>query len=46
MVNYVYDLSEIEHNHERLANEGIVATSASVRRLLRQVGEQKQGVRS
>jgi malonyl-CoA decarboxylase len=46
MVNYVYDLSEIEHNHERLANEGIVATSASVRRLLRQAGEQKQGVRS
>lgn len=46
MVNYVYDLNEIEHNHERLANEGIVATSARVRRLVRQAGEQKQGVRS
>ncbi len=45
MVNYVYDLREIEHNHERLANEGIVATSTTVRRLVRQVSEQKQGVR-
>lgn len=36
MVNYVYDLREIDQNHERIVNEGTVATSASVRRLLRQ----------
>lgn len=45
MVNYVYDLDEIEHNHERLANEGVVAASSAVRRLLRRVGDQKQGAR-
>ncbi|GMG83227.1 malonyl-CoA decarboxylase [Paralimibaculum aggregatum] len=35
MVNYLYDLDEIEKNHEAFANERSVAASASVRRLLR-----------
>jgi malonyl-CoA decarboxylase len=34
MVNYVYDLAEIERNHETFANQGIVATSSAVKRLL------------
>ena len=36
MVNYVYDLREIDHNHEQLVNEGVVATAPGIRRLLRQ----------
>lgn len=35
MVNYVYKPSEIEENHEAYFREGKVATSASVRKLLR-----------
>ena len=35
MVNYRYDLDEIERNHEAFANQGEVAASASVRRLLK-----------
>jgi malonyl-CoA decarboxylase len=35
MVNYRYDLKEFERNHEAYANEGVVATSRSVRSLLR-----------
>jgi malonyl-CoA decarboxylase len=35
MVNYRYDLKEIERNHEAYANEGVVAASKAVRNLLR-----------
>jgi malonyl-CoA decarboxylase len=36
MVNYLYDLDELEHNVESFAREGAIATSAAVRRLARQ----------
>ena len=35
MVNYRYDLNEIEANHEAYANQGKVAASRAVRSLLR-----------
>ncbi len=35
MVNYRYDLKEIEKNHEAFANEGTIAASRSVRALLK-----------
>lgn len=35
MVNFVYDLREIDQNHEQIVNEGIVAVTPGVRRLLR-----------
>lgn len=35
MVNYLYDLRDIEKNHEAYANDGAVAASAAVRRLAR-----------
>ncbi|MEM7507963.1 MAG: malonyl-CoA decarboxylase [Pseudomonadota bacterium] len=35
MVNYLYDLPDIERNHEAYANEGEIACSAAIRRLLR-----------
>ena len=35
MVNYLYDLGQIERNHERFANAGEVVASNGVRRLLR-----------
>lgn len=35
MVNYRYDLKEIERNHEAYANHAVVAASRSVRQLLR-----------
>jgi malonyl-CoA decarboxylase len=35
MVNYLYDLSEIEENHERFARDGRVAMSPEVRKLLK-----------
>lgn len=35
MVNYLYDLGEIERNHEAFANKGEIAFSAQVRKLLR-----------
>ena len=34
MVNYLYDLAEIEHNHEAYANEHAVVASSVVRRTL------------
>jgi hypothetical protein len=36
MVNYLYDLDDLEENVESFAREGIIATSAAVRRLARQ----------
>jgi malonyl-CoA decarboxylase len=35
MVNYLYDLDQIERNHEAFANSGEVVASAAVRRLLK-----------
>jgi malonyl-CoA decarboxylase len=34
MVNYLYDLGEIERNHEAFVNRGQIAASASVRKLV------------
>ncbi len=42
MVNYLYDLSHIERNHEAFAATGAIATSSSVARLLKAVPEQKK----
>jgi malonyl-CoA decarboxylase len=36
MVNYLYDLDDLEHNVESFAREGSIAMSAAVRRLARQ----------
>jgi malonyl-CoA decarboxylase len=38
MVNYLYDLGEIEKNHEAYANQGVIAASSAVKRLLRSGG--------
>lgn len=35
MVNYLYDLEDIEANHEAFANAGDIAASAAVRKLIR-----------
>ena len=32
MVNYLYDLDEIERNHEAYANDGEIVASAALRR--------------
>lgn len=42
MVNYRYDLKEIETNHEAYANKGKVASAKSVRALLRQTDRAAQ----
>ena len=34
MVNYLYDLAEIERNHEAYANQGVVVASGAVKKLL------------
>lgn len=36
MVNYLYDLKDIEKNHEAYANDGSIASSSGVQRLLKQ----------
>lgn len=41
MVNYRYDLTEIERNHEAYAQDGTVAASRSVRALLRSSSRSK-----
>ena len=33
MVNYLYDLAEIERNHEAFANQGVVVASSAVKKL-------------
>ena len=38
MVNYLYRLDDIEKNHEAYANEGIVAASSAVKKLLKTEG--------
>jgi malonyl-CoA decarboxylase len=35
MVNYLYDLDQIEKNHEAFANQGEIVASNAVRRLLK-----------
>jgi malonyl-CoA decarboxylase len=35
MVNYLYDLSTIEKNHESYVGQGKIAVSSAVKRLLR-----------
>ncbi len=35
MVNYLYDLATVEHNHEAFANEGEIVASAEMQRLER-----------
>jgi len=35
MVNYLYDLDDIEKNHEAYANQGDIAASAAVKKLLK-----------
>jgi malonyl-CoA decarboxylase len=34
MVNYLYDLDEIERNHEAFVNRGQIAASAAVKKLV------------
>ena len=41
MVNYLYDLGEIEKNHEAYANQSVIAASSAVRRMLRSGGRFK-----
>ncbi len=42
MVNYLYDLDEIEKNHESFANSGTVTASGAVRKLARARQEDKR----
>ena len=41
MVNYLYDLDEIEENHEAYANHGEIAASSAVRRQLKAEGRSR-----
>ena len=43
MVNYRYDLKEIEHNHEAFADTGEIAAAKAVKALLRPVETPKKG---
>ena len=43
MVNYLYELSEIETNHETFFGKGEIAASGSVRRLARPAGKTGSG---
>ena len=38
MVNYLYDLEDIEKNHEAYANQGEIAASSAVKKLLKGEG--------
>jgi malonyl-CoA decarboxylase len=42
MVNYLYDLGDIEANHEAYINEGVVAASKNVRQLLKSTGKARK----
>jgi malonyl-CoA decarboxylase len=44
MVNYRYDLKEIEKNHEAFANEGTIAVSRAVRGLLKPLNKAKPAI--
>ena len=41
MVNYLYDLKDIESNHEAYINEGTIAASKAVRSLLKSTEKTK-----
>ncbi len=41
MVNYLYDLKDIESNHEAYINEGVITASKSVRSLLKSADKSK-----
>ena len=43
MVNYLYELSDIERNHEAYINEGKIAASRAVRTLVKSSGKPKPG---
>jgi malonyl-CoA decarboxylase len=45
MVNYLYRLEDIEKNHEAYANQGTVAASSSVRKLLKGEGRRLLDIR-
>jgi malonyl-CoA decarboxylase len=38
MVNYLYDLDEIERNHEAFVNRGQIAASSAVKKLVPAAG--------
>jgi len=42
MVNYRYDLKDIERNHEAFANDGIIAASSTVQRQAKSLGTSKK----
>ena len=44
MVNYLYDLDEIEENHEAYANQGEIAAANSVKRLLKTEAKSRFGL--
>jgi malonyl-CoA decarboxylase len=44
MVNYRYDLKEIEKNHEAFANAGTIAVSRAVRGLLKPLNKAKPAI--
>ncbi len=46
MVNYLYDPKQIERNHEAYANDGRIAVSAAVRRLVRKPSQREPVVAS
>jgi malonyl-CoA decarboxylase len=46
VINYLYDLEDIDSNYEKLINDGVVETTASIRRLASQANDQKQGATS
>jgi len=46
MVNYLYRLEDIEKNHEAFANQGAIAASSAVRKLLKNEGRRLLDVRS
>jgi len=41
MVNYLYDLKDIESNHEAYINEGVITASRAVRLLLKSTDKSK-----
>ena len=45
MVNYLYRLDDIEKNHEAYANEGQIAASGAVKKLLKNEGRRLLEVR-
>jgi malonyl-CoA decarboxylase len=46
MVNYLYRLEDIEKNHEAYANQGEVAASSAVKKVLKAEGRRLLDMRS